>query len=380
MKRILFFVFVALFVASCSNDSKFKVSGVVEKSNGDTLYLEKVGLTQTELLDSAILDKDGEFHFSQKRPEFAPEFYRIRVKDQIINFAIDSTEEVVIRTKRNQFSSDYTVDGSESSRIMASLNALSAQTKASITANVEKYKKRAISDELFKQQTDSVLQLYKNGAKEVIYKNPRSAAAYFALFQKVYNYLIFNHTDADDVKAFGAVATSFNVYYPNNPRTKHLVEFTMQGIKASRSNGGFAVPQDKVKVLGSFEIELPNIYGQNVRLSSLKGKLVLLSFTAYQTEFSPSLNMTLADLFTQYKSRGFEIYQVSLDSDENFWKVSASNIPWVCVYDRNSQNSEFAAMYNVTQLPTLFLLNREGEIVKRITNISTLKSELAKLL
>jgi glutathione peroxidase-family protein len=154
----------------------------------------------------------------------------------------------------------------------------------------------------------------------------------------------------------------------------------MQGMKASRQEAGFAVPQDKVKVLGSFEIDLPDIRGRNIRLSSLTGKLVLLNFTAYQTEFSPSLNMTLGDLYTQYKERGFEIYQVSLDQDENFWKVSASNIPWVCVYDRNAQNSEFAAMYNVTQLPTLFLLNRQGEIVKRVTNISTLKSELAKLL
>ncbi len=380
MKKIVLVALLAISAVSCKQNSKFEVSGVVEKSNGDTLYLEKVGLSQTVLLDSAILEKDGEFHFTQKRPEFSPEFYRIRVKDQVINFAIDSTEEVTIRTTRRLFSSGYSIEGSESSKIMASLNQLSSETKTSITANVEKYKKKEINDDRFKQMTDSVLQRYKNSAKSVIYQNPRSAAAYFALFQKVYNYLIFNYTDADDVKAFGAVATSFNVYYPNNPRTKHLVEFTMQGMKASRQEEGFAVPQDKVKVLGSFEIDLPDIRGRNIRLSSLTGKLVLLSFTAYQTEFSPSLNMTLGDLYTQYKSRGFEIYQVSLDQDENFWKVSASNIPWVCVYDRNAQNSEFAAMYNVTQLPTLFLLNRQGEIVKRVTNISTLKSELAKLL
>ena len=102
-----------------------------------------------------------------------------------------------------------------------------------------------------------------------------------------------------------------------------------------------------------------------------------MDFTAYQTEYSPQYNLLLAEIYRKYKQQGVEIYQISLDS---FWKVSASNLPWICVRDANSLNSRIAATYNVQQLPTAYLLDRTGAIRTRLTSMKEIENEIKKLL
>jgi alkyl hydroperoxide reductase subunit AhpC len=98
------------------------------------------------------------------------------------------------------------------------------------------------------------------------------------------------------------------------------------------------------------------------------------------SEWSPTLNIELGETYEKYKNRGLVIYQVSLDSDLHFWRNAAVNIPWVCVRDPQSVYSEAAAMYNVRQLPTLFILDRQGNLVQRVENLEQLEGILNRLL
>ena len=70
-------------------------------------------------------------------------------------------------------------------------------------------------------------------------------------------------------------------------------------------------------------------------------------------------------LYSKYADKGLKIYQISLDADEHFWKNAASNLPWTCVRDPETVYSQAAALYNVKQLPALFLLDKNGNVVKR---------------
>jgi peroxiredoxin len=126
---------------------------------------------------------------------------------------------------------------------------------------------------------------------------------------------------------------------------------------------------------------LPNLKNEKISLSSIaKDKVVLVNFTAYQTEWSPELNMSLGDLYNKYNRNGVEIYQISLDSDTHYWKNVSSILPWICVRDPESVYSQIAALYNVKQLPALFLIDRKGNIVKRIEELNTLDTEIKKIL
>ena len=129
------------------------------------------------------------------------------------------------------------------------------------------------------------------------------------------------------------------------------------------------------------DIALPNVRGNVVKLSEIaKDRPVLINFTAFQTEWSPALNMELGDLYTKYHDKGLEIYQISLDSDSHFWKNGASNLPWICVRDPQSVYSQIAGLYNVKQLPAIFILDRKGNLVKRVDDVKKLESDVKSVL
>jgi hypothetical protein len=88
----------------------------------------------------------------------------------------------------------------------------------------------------------------------------------------------------------------------------------------------------------------------------------------------------LRDLYSKYASKGLEIYQVSLDADEHFWKTSAVNLPWICVRDGDGVYSTNVALYNVKQVPAIFLINRNNELRMRGDEIKDLDAAVKSLL
>jgi peroxiredoxin len=208
-----------------------------------------------------------------------------------------------------------------------------------------------------------------------------STAAYFALFQQIDGLLFFDLYNKDDSKAFGAVATSFDHFYPASLRAKHLHNLALQSIKVTRRQRAVSEGDVNIKEVSYLDVSLPNINNETVSLSSIaKNNVVLINFTAYQTEWSAELNTALADAYEKYHKGGLEIYQVSLDADTHYWKNVSSNLPWICVRDPESVYSSIAALYNVRQLPALFILDREGNLVKRIDDLNTLGGEIKKII
>ncbi|MDP4269274.1 MAG: thioredoxin-like domain-containing protein [Bacteroidota bacterium] len=380
MRKIVVYGAALLALVSCGKSDKFSVTGKVESAKGDTLFLEQVGMNEVKVLDSVILSSDGVFKFKQKAPEFSPEFYRLRLKDQLINLSVDSIEEIDIKANAGKFATSYLVQGSENCAQIQKMNIGAIQTKLKIDSLLKLNQAKLISIEKFDSTVQNILKKYKAEASRYIFGNPKSGAAYFALFQKIHGYLIFDPYKKEDLRAFAAVATSYDVYHPNNPRSKHLKEFTLQAMKATRAPKPIQIKEEQVSVKGNFEVTLPDKKGSTQKLSSQIGKVVLLSFTAYQTKFSPEVNLELRSIYTSCKAKRFEIYQVSLDPDENYWKVSAANLPWICVRDADGQYSQYARTYNVSELPTFFILNKQGEVVKRVDNLKTLKAEVEKML
>ena len=381
MKRnflILLVIIIPIFVIfiSCSKEKKFTVKGYIKDGNEKMLYLENVAATRTILLDSVKISKNGSFKFQHKQPT-APDFYRLRLNNQLINFTIDSAEILTINSDTLLFAKNYTVEGSLESEHIKTLALLQLKTNDTFKHLQNQYRSQSISVDEYQEKVNACIDEYKKEANSFIYANPSSPSAYFALFQQINGLLIFNPYDKTDSKAFGAVANNWNLKYPDAPRTKHLVKLFTSALSIIRNEQSYNLDISTIEGKDYLDIALLSIDNKEYRLSEIgKGKVILVDFTAYEMKESPLHNQQLATIYRNYFRQGFEIYQISLDRDIHFWKNAAFNLPWICVFDPNSVNSTILRKYNVRELPTGFILDRKGDIVKRVENFDELEKDI----
>lgn len=367
---------------SCKKGDIFSVEGNIQSAEGDTLYLEHRGLAGIVLLDSAILNDKGSFKFKEPAPK-NPEFYQLRIRDKVVAFAVDSVESLRVTADASNLYGSFTVEDSYSNDQLRKVDDMRMKTEQEINSLEKLHTAKEIDDITFLNSLDSVLTLYKKEISNLIIGNPSSAAAYYAVFQKINDYLIFDPYDKKDYPMFGAVATSWNRYYPETERTTHLYNFTVNALQTRRQLEKQEELFQNITVeteSGLPDISLPGVNGERNSLSSLKGKVVLLDFVVYSADFSPKHNIDLNSLYQRYNSRGFEIYQVSFDSNEHFWKTSADNLPWVTVRDPRSVSTPLLSLYNVREIPTSFIIDREGDLIGRVEDYSQLSEQLDKVL
>ena len=373
-----------LSLGSCT-EKKFNINGTITQAKDSVLYLENMSLNGPKAVDSVKLDENGNFEFKQKAPD-APEFYRLRIANQMVNLAVDSTESITVKAAYPTMSANYEVSGSEECTKIRDLAYMQLALQRQVTAIANS---PALGVEAVEDSVTKVLEVYKNKVKlNYIFKEPMKAYAYYALFQTIVlgnaNILIFNpRSSKDDVKVFAAVATSWDTYFPKAERGLNLHNIAIEGMKNVRiaeNNARQTISADKVKVAGVIDIALTDNHGRVRKLTDLKGKVVLLDFQAFAAEGSLKRIMMMREIYNKYHDRGFEIYQVSFDPEEHFWKTKTAALPWVSVWDENGTRSTVLSQYNVQTLPTFFLIDRNNTLQKRDAQIKDLDAEIQAVL
>lgn len=371
-------------VTSC-NEKKFHIDGTITGAADSTLYFENMGLDGAVKIDSAKLSEDGTFAFEGTAPT-APEFYRLRIAGQFINIAVDSTETINIKAQYPQMATQYEVSGSEDCQRIKELSLMQSSLQAQVNAiaRTPELGAQAVADSVSR-----IVEAYKTRVKtEYIFKAPMKASSYFALFQTIYAggqpVLLFNpRTSEQDIKVFGAVATSWDTFYPNEKRGENLHNIAIEGMKDVRylrsQQQAEEIEASKVNTSGILDFTLTDNTGAARSLSSLKGNVVLLDFHLFADQNSMKRIMSLRELYNKYHAQGFQIYQVAIDGDEHFWKTQTAALPWISTrVDDNT--SSVLQLYNVQQVPTFFLLNRSCNVVKRDAQIKDIDAEIKALL
>lgn len=372
---------MAAMLTSCNN-KKFHINGTVTEAKDSVLYLENMSLDGPVVVDSVKLDDKGAFSFSGKAPD-APEFYRLRIAGQIINLSVDSTETVDVKASYPSMATGYTVDGSAECATIRelALKQIDLQNRVIAVQNNPN-----LGYDLTRDSIGKLVAAYKEDIKRnYIYKAPMRASSYFTLFQTLGNMLIFNpRENADDVKVFAAVATSWDTYHPDALRGKNLHNIAIEGMKNVRIMRNKMAAQNidasKVNVSNIIDISLLDNQGNRRSLTDLKGKVVMLDFHVFGSNGSTKRIMEMRELYNKYHDRGFEIYQVAFDPDEHFWKTQTAALPWISVRDPQGLQSQNLAAYNVSSIPTFFLIDRNNEVKKRDSQITDIDAEINALL
>lgn len=375
------FMVSLLFLFSCNTGKKtFRVEGEITSAEDKTLYLEHRALGGIEMLDSVKLKKNGKFSFKEEAPE-NPEFYQLRIENQKIIFAIDSTETLSVNADASDLYKTSNVASSILNDQIKEVINKQRTTEKNITDLIAQHNAKSIDDVTFMQEVDSVLSVYKTYATNLILGNPSSAAAYYAVFQKINDYLIFDPYSKKDYAMFGAVATSWSRYYPDTERTKHLFDFTMNALRVRKQQEqqNDLISQIEITESSLPDITLTDVKGNKLSLSSFIGQYLILDFTAYKADFSLRHNEILNRIYKEYNPKGLEIFQISFDSDVHFWKNAAVEFPWKSVHDPSSINSRLLKTYNIRELPTAYILNKEGDLIKRVENFDSLEKDIKEL-
>lgn len=374
-----FGILTAGIIMSACNSAKYHVEGEITNAKDSTLYFENISLEGPVVIDSVKLSDDGKFAFAADAQE-APEFYRLRIADQIINLSSDSTETVTVKAKYPEMAWKYEVSGSENCKKIQELTYLQIDLQNRIIAidRNENLSVRVANDSI-----EKVIDAYKKNIRmNYIAKAPNMAYSYFALFQAIGSRLIFNpREDREDIKMFAAVATSWDTYYPEAERGTNLHNIAIEGMKNIRiidhANRGITVDASKVNETNIVDIKLLDNKGNLRKLSDMRGNVVLLDFHSFEDDHSTERIMELRSLYNKYHAQGFEIFQVGVGSNIHYWKTSVAALPWVNVFD---ESGIAVGTYNVQSIPTFFLLDRNCSPAKRDIQIKDIDAEIKSLL
>lgn len=377
----------ALAFTSCNN-KKFHINGNITEATDSMLYLENLSLNGPVKIDSVKLGEDGAFAFDENAMDsITPEFYRLRIANQSINLSIDSTETVKVKASYPQMSYKYEVEGSENCSKIKDLSLKQMILQSNINGIM---KSPNIGIDSVDVIVARMLDAYKQDIKvNYIFKEPMKASSYYALFQTIQlgnvNSLIFNpRNNKDDVRVFAAVATSWDTYYPGAERGKNLHNIAIEGMKDIRiienQRAQQQIDASKVSVNGCIDLAMEDSKGQVRRLTDLKGKVVLLDFHLFASSESTKRIMMLRELYNKYHAAGLEIYQVSVDPNEHFWKTSTAALPWICVRDEGGIQGQSLQLYNVQNIPTFFLIDRSNTLKARDAQIKDIDEAIKNLL
>lgn len=373
----IFVVGITVLMSGCGKEM-FHVEGAIGNAKDSILYFEHNGLTGFTTVDSVKLDAKGAFSFASDKVN-NPEFYRLRIAGQIINIAIDSTETVKVDAKYPQMATDYSVNGSYENEKIKQLALKQINLQAQCQALYSEQPQAA--DSLVQQ----LIQAYKyDVSHNYIFKEPMKAYSYFALFQYIVvnneARLIFNPAvDPEDNKVFGAVATSWDTYFPNSERGQNLHNITIKGMRDNRiATANKQNIQIEAEETGVIDLPLRDNKGNMHHLTDLRGKVVLLNFHAFSLPDSPEYIMQMRELYDKYHAKGLEIYMVSLDENEHFWKESVATLPWINVYDNTGISEAYTSAATAT--PIIYLIDRSNTVVRNPAQIKNLPKEIEALL
>ena len=351
MRKLYLLLISAVLLSACSK--KFQVEGTLTGNPEAMVYLEHVGVTNVEVLDSASLSKGGSFCFKAERPEY-PDLYRLRSGASTILLAVDSIETIGVKADlKKVLDAEFT--GSPKSEAIRNLR---------------------------RSLRDHSLEEHKKYATDEILADPLSIVAYYAVMQYKNGQPVFSLTNKEDLKYYRAVATSWQVWRPDCERTKVLCRQVVNQLTDDRvrANNEAVAAFIEANENAFLDINLPNENADSIALSSLRGKVILLDFCSTEIDHFGDYIFSLRDRYNAYHAKGLEIYQVYPDQNRLIWEDHVRELPWVKVRTQNGLADPVYRIYNVQTIPTMFLINRQGEVVGRYIGFGNINEGIESIL
>jgi peroxiredoxin len=361
-----------LFCMCTGNRDNFKVAVTVNGSDGKYLYLARLTLKGSVVVDSTMPHKSGTYFVKGFTDE--PDFFIIYKKPgEYINLIIHPGDDFRVITEEAAFDDQYLVEGSSDSRLIKKMVDQQRKTLEQITEISTEFENSQGSTDFVKIKSridstyEKVLQAHRRFSIQLIEENQESLVSLMALYQQLgKNTSVFNYKN--DFHYYALVDSNLSALYPNSEAVIDLNQKVTGLRQIIKLEPGSPAP----------EISMPDPNGNIISLSSLHGKYILLIFWASWSEQSLTELARFVDLYPKLSRNGLEYFLVSLDRTRESWlsgidKTKASGI---LVSDLKYWDSPVVDIYRIENLPVTYLLNKEGLILKKNINAEELSTIL----
>jgi len=368
--KLTFLISLSIFVCTLTLAQKSQnpviISGTLsEKGNYKQIYLDTLNGNNPWIFVSSAIDSNGNFRITA--PVANPDIFRLRLDDKNYMMLILSPgENITIKTRGAKLGGDALIEGSFHTQLLYSTMNTSQLFDARKAALNQQYQEIQSSPNRDSLSEIVISQFHENDSLQKaalisqMEKHPASLAWIF--FQDkldmTNDFEIIDKTDAANFKA-----------YPENI----FVKQRHQQVEVERKTAiGSQAP----------EIALNDPDGIQRKLSSLKGKVVLVDFWASWCGPCRKENPNVVRIYNTYHEKGFEVFSVSLDKDRASWlaAITKDNLIWPNhVSDLLYWKSAGAATYGVTAIPYTVLIDKKGKIVAKKLRGEELENKVKEL-
>ena len=373
MQKILISLSVILLLSFCDGNKKnssFQLKGTLSDSKAETLYLEKLGSAKQVIIDSVILDENGNFEFTNYTPKIG--FYRIKTNDK--NFAmlvLDSADKVTITGSVKDLGNTFKVEGSPETTIFIEYNNLSKSRDIKLDSLNKEFQVLMETNKMDSIRMDSLSAIFETPYNSIINQSNILMVDKISKNTNMYSSIMaIQALDPDKYSdLYKSLDAGLSKKFPND---KNVIMFHEVVERMLSTNVGQFAP----------EISLPSPDGKEIALSSLKGKLVLIDFWASWCGPCRKEMPNVIKIYSKFKNKGFEIYGVSLDQDKEKWMeaITKDGINWPQVSDLKYWDNVAARIYNVQGIPYTVLIDKDGKIIAKNLRGQELEKKIAEVL
>ena len=373
MQKILISLSVILLLSFCDGNKKnssFQLKGTLSDSKAETLYLEKLGSAKQVIIDSVILDENGNFEFTNYTPKIG--FYRIKTNDK--NFAmlvLDSADKVTITGSVKDLGNTFKVEGSSETTIFIEYNNLSKIRDIKLDSLNKAFQLLMETNKMDSKRMDSLSAIFETPYNSIINQSNILMVDKISKNTNMYSSIMaIQALDPDKYSdLYKSLDAGLSKKFPND---KNVIMFHEVVERMLSTNIGQFAP----------EISLPSPDGKEIALSSLKGKLVLIDFWASWCGPCRKEMPNVVKIYSKFKNKGFEIYGVSLDQDKEKWMeaITKDGINWPQVSDLKYWDNVAARIYNVQGIPYTVLIDKDGKIIAKNLRGQELEKKIAEVL
>ena len=369
---ILVTLLAAFTLVGCKSSS-VNISGKFVGLNSNVVYLEQMSASGQSIIDSIALETNGAYQFTIENVADTPSLYNLVYNNDRIPLLVSRGENIEVSALGNALS-NYTVTGSLESELLRKFNKEFIEGEMKLSQIVQRYPIAKGSEKAkLTEQYNTQYRDIKRKQISFIIEHKENVAAIYALYQRLPGEQYLVGADSDLIY-YRTVADALSKQYRTSP---YLITLS----------NDIARMEARISLLNTIETRTypelagTDMYGNKVKLSSLEGNIILVDFWSAELGNSNAFNAELKKIYEKYESEGFRIYQVSADTSKATWvtAVQEQRLPWISVCDFMGEASPLLRAYNISKLPSNFLIDRKGNIIAKDLYSTALEKRLSEL-